>query len=168
MATDLTYSVARELLWGEIGGRKFVMTARSGGGRGSLTRGVAQSTLSSYSPTRAKNDSAGIRGGAIPPGTWTIRPPKISGDTKGPWVSVLVPDTGTRADYPERDYDVERFKIHGTGPLGSDGCLVIDSTHRIPLLKAVKKAGGATLTVLWDGVRMNERLEAAQRNANIA
>jgi hypothetical protein len=110
----------------------------------------------------------GVRGGAIPPGVWKILPPREHGDSKGPWVSVLMPDDETRKAYPQRDYDVERFKVHGTGPKGSDGCIVIAPVHRIPLLKAVKEAGGATLTVLWEGDRMNERLELSKMLGNYA
>lgn len=162
MATDLTYSIGRELLSGAIGDKKFAIPARSGGGRGATVASVRQASLSSYSPFR-KMDK-GVRGGAIPPGTWKILPPVVSGDSKGPWVSVLVPDDSTRQSYPQRDYDAARFKIHGPGPQGSDGCLVIEKVHRIQLLKAVKQAGGATLTVLWDGERLNERFNTSAAN----
>ena len=161
MSTDLTYSIARELLFGTVGGKQFAVPATSGGGRGATTAGVPQTSLASYSPFVKKAGTT--RGGAIPPGTWRILMPKESGDSKGPWVSVLMPDAATRDSFPQRDYDIERFKIHGTGPKGSDGCLVIAPAHRIPLLKAVKEAGGATLLVLWDGARMNERIELSQR-----
>lgn len=157
--SDLTYSVARELLWGKVGAKEFSIPASSGGGRGATTAGLPETTFASYSPYRRMNASKGVRGGAIPPGQWNILPPVIGGDSKGPWVSRLVPDETTRKDNPHRDYDVEPFKIHGRGPKGSDGCLVIEYSHRKPLLEAVQAAGGATLTVLWDGERMNERIE---------
>jgi hypothetical protein len=155
------YSIARELLWGNIGGESFACAAKSGGGRGGLT---PQQSLSSYNPHRKMQ--AATRGGAIPPGWWTIGTPVVSGDTKGPWVSVLTPDEATRQAYAARDYDKARFKIHGPGPKGSDGCIVIERPHRVLLLTAVRASPtGARLRVLWEGERMNERLEHSSRLA---
>jgi hypothetical protein len=163
MATDVTYLIASERLFGTVAGEKFAFNAYSGGGRGTTNDIVAEFTLASFSPYRKMNQQRNTRGGAIPPGTWRIEVPREAGDPKGPWVSLLTPDTETRERYPQRDFDVAPFKIHGNGPLGSDGCIVIKPGHRIPFLEAVKKAGGASLTVLWQGDRMNERLEQSQR-----
>ncbi len=168
METDVTYLIAAECLFGTVNGVKFSFEAYSGGGRGAVTSGVPEYSLASFSPYRRMDEARQVRGGAIPPGVWRIEVPVESGDTKGPWVSVLTPSAETRELFPQRDFDVARFKIHGTGPKGSDGCLVIKPGHRIPFLEAVKAAGGASLTVLWDGERMHERLQLGQRLQNYA
>lgn len=166
MSTNLTYSIAQELLYGTVNGKTFAVPAFSGGGRGATTAGVAQASLVSYSPFRKMQGTT--RGGAIPPGKWRVLVPRVSGDSKGPWVSVLMPEAGTRDAFPQRDYDIERFKIHGTGPKGSDGCIVIAPQHRIPILKAVKAAGGATLTVMWHGATLMDKLELSLKQGKKA
>jgi hypothetical protein len=159
------YSVARELLWGTIDGKNVSFPAYSGGGRGSVNPSVPQKTLASYNPHRMM--AGATRGGALPPGWWRILPPTEAGDSKGPWVSVLMPEDSVRESYL-RDYDLARFKIHGTGEQGSDGCIVMEKVARIQLLTAVRDAGGARLEVLWEGERMNERLEMSERAAQHA
>ena len=127
---------------------------------------VPEYSFSSFSPKRRMDTTRGVRGGVIPPGVWTIGLPRETGDSKGPWVSVLMPDEETRQTFPQRDYDVERFKIHGPGPKGSDGCIVMRRGHREPLLELVKGAGGASLTVLWHTNKpLNEILHVIGRFA---
>ncbi len=167
MDTDMTYWIAAERMEGQIGGNRYTFRAFSGGGRGSVKYGVSEYSIASYSPYRRMIHKT-QRGGAIPPGVWRIEDPREKGDSKGVWVAVLTPSAEVRKLYPQRDFDIERFKIHGNGPNGSDGCIVILPGDRLPFLKAVKKAGGASLTVVWDGDRMEERLQIGRRLQNLA
>jgi hypothetical protein len=162
---DVTYFIGSQRLEGIVAGVKFAFPAWSGGGRGATDPIVPEFSLASFSPYRRMDQEVGIRGGAIPPGLWRIEVPVEAGDSKGPWVSRLIPDSSTREMYPQRDFDVAPFKVHGNGPQGSDGCIVILPGHRIPFLTAVKDAGGASLLVVWEGERLNEQLELRTRFA---
>jgi hypothetical protein len=170
MSSQFTYSIARELLYGSINGKKFVIAAYSGGGRGSTNPKVRENSFNSYFASKPTISHAhGKRGGAVPPGNWTIMPPQNHVHHLGYYVSKLVPDEATEKRYPQRRYKFpEGFYIHGPGIQGSDGCLIIERIHRLPLLRAIGEAGGASLTVLWDGEYMEQRLENSSRTSSTA
>jgi hypothetical protein len=154
-ANRLTYFVSKELLTGQINGKQFEIKAVSGGARGS-TAGKAQFSLESYDPKKATSGSGkekNERGGALPSGLWWVYPPEWKKDNKHPtlgsWVSFLKPVGNQAEKFPTRKYDKETgFFIHGTGPHGSNGCIVIPGQVRQELLLAVEKAGGVTLEVV--------------------
>jgi hypothetical protein len=145
---QLTYYVWDELLTGRIGEKSFSIRAVSGGGRGRL-KGQPEYSLGSFSSYRKKDDKEGVRGGVLPPGLWRVeKPSKYKGKKKAP-VSILVPinideplkDLRPAQKTPYgRDYTEEPFLIHGRGPKGSDGCLVIEPIPRAALLHAVEAA----------------------------
>jgi len=122
------------------------MRAVSGGGRGS-TKKKPDTSLASYSPYQKTDKGKGTRGGTIPPGYYKVgKPSEYSGSMKGPPISKLTPidvsdpfsDTGNSDTPYGRDFNDAPFLIHGRGPEGSDGCIVIDGAHRKPLLDAVE------------------------------
>lgn len=153
----LTYYVWSERLIGSIGDQKFSMRAVSGGGRGGKK---PDNTLASYGAYRGKDAATGQRGGTLPPGYYRVeKPSTYGGSIHGPPISKLTPisidepfaalNPTSTPDAPYgRDYEKEPFLIHGPGVKGSDGCIVIDWTHRKPLLDEVEAVdAGITLRV---------------------
>lgn len=154
-ANRLTYFVSKELLTGQIDGKQFEIKAVSGGARGS-TAGKAQDSMASYDPKKATSGlgtEQDERGGVLPPGLWWVYPPEWKNDKKHPtlgsWVSYLKPVGNQAKKFPKREYGKETgFFIHGTGPHGSNGCIVIAGEVRHNLLLAVEKARGVALEVV--------------------
>lgn len=138
---NLTFFVWSQRLVGSIGETSISCRAVSGGGRGGQN---PSTSFSSFSPYVAKNDASGQRGGTLPPGYYYIQPPsQYNGHVKGKPISRLIAvqidpaigiDGKSQASYGR---DMSTFLIHGPGIVGSDGCIVIDRVHRVPLLQAV-------------------------------
>jgi hypothetical protein len=153
----LTYDAAREWLSGVINAKTFGMRAFSGGGRGSIKTGVAQSSLTSQLATTKLIKTGhrySQRGGTLPPGEYGCL--YVAHHRKfGECVRLDRHASATRIASPfashafahGRDND---FFIHGRGPLGSDGCIVpADSIKRLWLNRAVRDHKGAvTLQVI--------------------
>jgi hypothetical protein len=159
---DFVYYTFSEVLVGALGGTNFNMRAVSGGGRGGK---APESTLASYSSHRSTVKQKGSylrRGGSLPPGLWRIEKPSLYTGKLGRPVAKLTPLGMQRTEFPTRDYDAEPFLIHGPGTLGSDGCIVIERTHRAMLLNAIEKAGGAILLVS-NMVQPGDLLDHTQR-----
>jgi hypothetical protein len=159
---SLRYYVYQQRLLGSVGPITVNMPAVSGGARGSVQKGRAESSLSSYDPRRIseydKTSDSGRRGGSIPPGIWTVLPSSEYGGSIGGKPLPLVPSAAIRQAYPERDYDKKPFLIHGTGQLGSDGCIVIEKKYRTKLIEAVDKEGQALLTVIYEWDELMKRV----------
>jgi hypothetical protein len=141
---ELVYYIWDERLVGSLGNQSFNIHAVSGGGRGA-TIGVPDRSLASYSPHRRK--AHGIRGGVIPPGWWRVeRPSEYRGKMMRPSAR-LIPMSMQWVDY-NRDYDREPFLIHGRGPQGSDGCLVIESDAVCWMRSKIGEGHGSMLPIL--------------------
>ena len=82
-----------------------------------------------------------MHGGPIPEGRYTIMTPAFDahlGDS-----AVLIPDMENEM------FNRDGFVIHGRGPHGSDGCIVIMNPAALEfLLEGLKKSAGGTLIVL--------------------
>jgi hypothetical protein len=138
----LTYDVGNEILHGDVGNQHFFTRAFSGGGR-SRYRPAGEATLESWN---SKRESRGrVRGGPLPPGTYKCLFFEHLYGVKHVWHNVirldpiLVPSLGHRGG----------FLIHGSGPLGSDGCIVPQNeAERMRLNKAVKENQGTMLRVI--------------------
>jgi hypothetical protein len=149
---NLTYNAAAELLVGNIGEKHFYMRAVSGGGRGSTVAGVAQNTAASHlTTTPLLMDAKGHhlqRGGVLPPGKyqcvyvarhrtfheciWLNRSPQQMHQFNSPF--------GMQPIAHHRKND---FFIHGTGELGSDGCIVpVHPAERAKLNHAIRDFSG--------------------------
>jgi hypothetical protein len=155
---NLTYNAAAELLVGDIGEKHFYMRAVSGGGRGSRVAGVAQDAVTSHLATTAlMKDAKGHhlqRGGVLPPGKyqcvymarhrtfheciWLNRSAQQMRHFNSPF-----------AMHPIAHHRGNDFFIHGTGKLGSDGCIVpVHIAERAKLNHAIRDfSGNVYLTV---------------------
>ena len=79
-----------------------------------------------------------VHGGPIPPGRYDVLPPahheKLGLSAKLEPLQKLPNDRGG-------------FYIHGKGPHGSDGCIVLDRSDLVPLMRDLKASGGGSLVV---------------------
>ncbi len=143
---NLTYYIFEGVLIGDAGGKPVHCFAGSGGGAGAK---VAKPTAVANNPyaTGVKQPAAGqkdqaygqTRGGPLPPGHYKILPPaqhpKLGRSAKLQPSGPLVNNRGG-------------FYIHGRGPHGSDGCLVLERTDLNPLLDQIARDKGGTLFCL--------------------
>jgi len=155
---NLTYNAAAELLTGSIGERHFYIRALSGGGRGSTVAGGARNATSSYLATTALvKDSKGHhlqRGGTLPPGkykcVYMARHPTFH---ECIWLNRSAQQmryiNSPFAMHPIAHHRGNDFFIHGTGKLGSDGCIVpVHKAERAKLNHAIRDfSGDVYLTV---------------------
>lgn len=155
---NLTYDAEAQKLSGTIGKEKaFNITAHSGGSRGHKTVDAEtakkyrhfeeKSFLSRFANTQTigegtKKNPYKQRGGTLPPGHYSCSYIEHH-DSFGECV-YLKRDADTRIHYPTSsgvslDTRGDDFYIHGSGPKGSDGCIVItDQKERHRLNKAIK------------------------------
>jgi hypothetical protein len=175
---ELTYDAEAERLSGTIGEKKFDIHAFSGGSRGhrdvkNAAKQARNATLYRYSEAKSmfsrfantptigegtKKDPYKQRGGTLPPGHYSctyMENHKPFGEC-----IYLNRDADTRIHYPTSsgvslDNRGNDFYIHGSGPKGSDGCIVItDEKQRRHLNKAIKEfseAGHVILRVIHVG-----------------
>jgi hypothetical protein len=149
----LTYYIFEGLLVGIVNGKLVSLSAYSGGRGGSYDKDAPTKDANNpYSYALKEEDKGGVHtaGGPIPPGAYTINSPAQSkqlGHFAG-----LDPDE-------KLPNDRGGFAIHGMGPHGSEGCIVIleDEENRKrkrpkvkleALLSDIKAAGGGRLMVL--------------------
>jgi hypothetical protein len=160
---ELTYDAEAESLSGIIGDKKFAIHAFSGGSRGhkqvdvKTAKGAKAAKLYLYvqeksmfsrfanTPTIGEGSEKNPyrqRGGTLPPGHYScsyIASHKSFGEC-----IYLKRDVDTRIHFPTAsgvslDNRGDDFYIHGSGPKGSDGCIVIpDVVERKRLNKAIK------------------------------
>jgi hypothetical protein len=157
----LEYNAAMELLTGRIGNElPFHLIAYSGGSRGhkaNVTRQTARhylhnqaGTLTSRLATTRTIESGGHyrqRGGTIPPGHYTCIY-VAHHSAFGECIRLLRHADATAIHSPFSPFPIPHgrgndFFIHGSGPKGSDGCLVPASdAERHRLNRAVKSFQG--------------------------
>jgi hypothetical protein len=160
-AAELCYDAAAEHLSGMVGREHFRMTAYSGGSRGHKT-GV-QSALakkylydqgtrlsSRFATTAEVKDAHGNykqRGGTLPPGHYYCHY-VAHHHTFGECIQLMMADDARAINSPFSPHPIlhgrgNDFFIHGSGPKGSDGCIVpaIDAERR-RLNHAVKEFQG--------------------------
>ena len=149
----LIYDIQSELLHGDVGSQHFRVHAVSGGGRGSYLKPEGDELLRSWSFLTKEEASKSIRGGIIPPGPYVCR--YVANHStfheciylEQTVASLLVPDPASPAGI--KVHDRGGFYIHGSGPKGSDGCIVVrDKQERLRLNKAIKTNGATLLRVV--------------------
>lgn len=149
---QLTYYIFEGVLVGFIGLEMIHIEAWSGGAGGSEDRppskkhphGVKAAPRtadanSPYSTGVTENEKKGIRGGPLPTGSYSIGIPASHGK-----LGLSAPLT-YHSKFKVRSGG---FYIHGQGPKGSDGCIVVPHEHFQSLMDALKKSGGGHLQVL--------------------
>ena len=123
---DLTYNIATYTLKGMVGGVSFETRGFSGGRGGSKTEGVTNYFLANniFSTGIQKNhgDPNSV-GGTLPLGTYKM----YLHEERHPWIRLI----------PLNDkamHNRSGFAIHGSGPRGSDGCIVLTDSAILKLL----------------------------------
>ena len=162
----LTYSIAREWLQGSVGSESFSTRAWSGGRRGSTTPGAAQHSFDSYNVFRKEQN--GVNGGPLPPGLYICHYA-----TDGPGgESIRLDQTVASlfqidAQAHVRFYERSGMYIHGRGPIGSQGCIVLENdAERHRLNKAIKNCPGTVMLKVSDlGMPMPAARETGTRTA---
>src|SRR5690348_2872606 len=116
-ANTLIYSVSRETLRGNIGGKSLLyMGVPSGGARGSKMKGRPEHTFASYSPHKPRiasekqlNEASdlgrGKRGGILPPGRYEMKVRRKCSHFNNSLAIYLRPVAGVASAYPERQFD---------------------------------------------------------------
>jgi hypothetical protein len=158
LIANLNYNAGAEKLAGTIGKYKFVVTAYSGGSRGhkKVDEKIAlyfrhfegKSIFSRFANTPTigegtKKDPYKQRGGSLPPGHYSCR--YLEHHKPFGECIYIKRDADTHIHYPTSsgvslDNRADDFYIHGSGPKGSDGCIVIpDEKERLRLNRAVKE-----------------------------
>ena len=154
----LTYDITNERLYGELGGRKIALWARSGGGRASKAHPAGeagQMGLASWDTQRKEDSAKGIRGGPLPPGFYLVEKPASHPSLGKAAYLIQTPSSLLYANYSSASglsvTDRDGFYIHGRGPKGSDGCIVPMEkfTELMALLTAHAPVG---LKVVFRGV----------------
>ncbi len=161
---ELVYDAALELLSGAIGDKHFRLTAYSGGSRGHKSgvkpelakkylHSQADSLMSHFATTRELKDSKGNyihRGGTLPPGHYQCHY-VAHHHTFGECIQLLraADAVAIRSIFSPHPIPCGRgndFFIHGSGPKGSDGCIVpAYDAERRTLNQAVKNFHGSVV-----------------------
>ena len=146
----LTYYIFEGILVGNLGsadrqvkpgpsgpeGRFVYLSAWSGGAGGSRKLPPQDSANNPYE--YGLKEKGAIRGGPIPPGTYRIFPPSVHPTFK----------LSARLE-PLQKVPNNRggFFIHGRGPKGSDGCIVLNDSDHHPIMNALARSRGGLLVV---------------------
>lgn len=174
MPNKLNYSISDEILYGTINGTTFSMKAYSGGGRGS-NAGMELVDLRHWSTSKKAPPvfSPKDRGGPLPVGLYIAR---YYGQHEhlGRCAELIQTLSSLLHADPWSDIgiavtDRAGFYIHGSGPKGSDGCIVPAKASDLKdLLDAIKNTSEIIpLTVFSEGVNV-EKLEVSDFFKNIA
>jgi hypothetical protein len=141
----LTYYLFEGILTGTVAGKFVHLQARSGGGGGTTSEAGANDPAAANNPYRTgQRQQAGVRGGPIPPGGYAIKCPA---KWHGGRAARLEP--AVSAGFQEWTGRTGGFLIHGSGPLGSDGCIVpLNCAQFRTLMDGLERDDGGTLTVL--------------------
>jgi hypothetical protein len=142
----LTYYIFEGVLVGILDSRFVHLTAHSGGGGGSTKNLTTESANNPYLyglkevdiKFKDKSKNKHVHGGPIPPGTYTIETP--SNHKKLGLSARLVP-------HHALPNDRGGFYIHGPGPHGSDGCIVVDRSDLHKFMHALTASKGGSLVV---------------------
>jgi hypothetical protein len=166
-STEIVYDAARELLSGNIGDHRFYMKAYSGGSRGHMA-GVGAEVAKKYLHNEATELSSRFantpwikddhghykrRGGTLPAGHYTCS--YVAHHPSFGECIQLIRSSDARAIHsqfsprPIPHYRDEDFFIHGSGPIGSDGCIVPENgVERLRLNRAVKEFDGQVILLV--------------------
>jgi hypothetical protein len=137
---QLTYYIFEGALTGLIDDSEIFVLAWSGGAGGSRKLEPTEDGNNpySYAVKEIDNPKNPRRGGPIPPGSYQIYPP-----TKDKHLGLcaklhplFTPPNGRGG-----------FAIHGQGPKGSDGCIVLPDAKFNDVMTKLKKSGGGHLQV---------------------
>lgn len=158
---NLEYNAAAERLAGSIGTQMFQLTAYSGGSRGHKPNVTAQqaksylynqagSLMSRLATTKTLEDKSGNylqRGGTLPPGHYQchyVAHHKTFGECiRLARLADALAIHSPLASMPIPHGRGDDFYIHGSGPKGSDGCIVpANNSERLRLNKAVREFAG--------------------------
>jgi hypothetical protein len=156
----LKYDITNERLMGKIGTHSISISASSGGGRGSKVhpRGEpGQLGIASWDTQR--KESGGVRGGPLPPGFYRVLKPAqvahlgLAAQLEPTLTSLLYvdPSSGLGVSVTKRD----GFYIHGAGPKGSDGCIVIQKPEFSWIMNLLAANAPLMLEVVNAGVRLD-------------
>ena len=150
---QLSYFIFEGVLTGYIGADFYYnQVAVSGGAAGSRDSPAnrkhgfikaAPHTDDANNPYRyavQENAKSGTRGGPVPPGSYTIHPPGLHINL-GPSAKLTIPAGQHQVNHRDG------FYIHGQGPKGSDGCIVLQKPALDSLLEKLRKSGGGHLQV---------------------
>ena len=145
---QLSYFIFEGVLTGVFGRDQIYITAWSGGAGGSKKLKPTDDANNpySYGVKEVSDPKNPTRGGPIPPGPYRILPP--GRDAHLGLCSRLVPQF-TPLNHRGG------FAIHGQGPKGSDGCIVIPHKDFHRLMDKLAQSGGGHLHVcetMDDGV----------------
>lgn len=142
MKASLTYYIWEGLLVGMLNDDFIQMPAVCGGGGGSTKNPSANSVNNPYS-TGLKTTGSGaghVHGGPLPTGKYAVATPSIHPKLK---LSARLTPTGGQPMFTRSG-----FLIHGAGPHGSDGCIVLKDGNQLKtLMNALTASGGGTLFV---------------------
>ncbi|MFN7846371.1 MAG: tlde1 domain-containing protein [Bacteroidota bacterium] len=125
---DLIFNIATGKLAGSINGINIETIAVSGGRGGSKTKGAANPLLVNnpfLTHIKLKGHSETDYAGSLPMGFYTLK----AHETRNNWIR-LIPSSANVM------YKRDGFAIHGRGPRGSDGCIVLSDFE---LLKQIFK-----------------------------
>jgi hypothetical protein len=158
---SLRYSIASQLLTGDVAGKSFSIFTVSGGGRGSTRTPHGQpdqKIMASWDHRTKTSKATNVRGGPLPPGFYIVHAPTkhaklgLSAYLEPTVTAVLHMNPIGQVEVSPRDFEPGvGFYIHGRGKLGSDGCLVpMDQFHE--LMAALKKDAGLPLRVVDAGM----------------
>lgn len=138
---ELSFYMNEGLLWGKVNDKPIHLRAASGGGGGvkSATGPDEPGTVNNPLKTRQKK-KAGVRGGPLPAGEYTISSPFRHGNLG--LCAFLEPKDAKMMG------DRGGFFIHGRGKHGSDGCIVpLNPLEFQNLMSGLTKDKGGSLSV---------------------
>jgi hypothetical protein len=142
----LTYYIFEGVLVGIVDSNPVHLTAYSGGGGGSTKNPSSESANNPYLYAlkevdlkfKDKSKNVHVHGGPIPPGIYRIEPPAHH-KTLGLSAKLV----------PQQPLPNDRggFYIHGSGPHGSDGCIVLGRPDLYKFMHSLAVSKGGNLVV---------------------
>src|SRR5262245_52496425 len=143
MGASLTYYIWEGVLVGTANG-VFIHTFAVCGGGGGSTKHTAPNANNPYQQAKITSGKAHsakhVHRGPIPLGKYAIAKPAQHPTVK---LSARLTPTGGQPMFGR-----DGFLIHGPGPHGSDGCIVLEDRKELAaLMDALEASGGGTLYV---------------------
>ena len=145
--TNLYFSILAGRLWGSIGAETVNMHGVVGGRGGSKIKGAADTSVANnpFKMCQKTDHTANppVHGGPLPIGTYRLGSPGPHGH-----LGLSIPLNMSGGFYPFGNCGRDGFYIHGQGPHGSDGCIVLAYSDLQKLKTLLTKTPGGTLVVL--------------------